>query len=124
MAHELKSYQQVFLDKISGGFKYGEMAIVASGRQTGKSSINQYIQQWHDMQEQLQPKCKIITQAEVDGETWYTIACHKEVSMWIRDNGVENDSWYEHIDAQWNLHKNMFDISEEFYMMVVLKFGK
>lgn len=121
---DLKPYQQVLLDKISAGFKYGEMAIVASGRQTGKSSINQYLKQWHDMQEQQQPKCKIITHAEVDGKTWYTIACQKDVSMWVRDNGVENTDWYEHIDGKWNVYRNMFDISQEFYMMIVLKFGR
>jgi hypothetical protein len=120
----LNPYQQDMLNKISGGFKLGEMAIAASGRQTGKSFINQYIQQWHDMQQQQQPKCEIITQAEVDGKTWYTISCSKEVSMWIRDNGIEHDSWYEHIDSSWHIYKNMFDISEEFYMLVVLKFGK
>jgi hypothetical protein len=75
------------------------------------------------MQEQ-QPKCKIITSAEVDGKTWYTIACRKEVSMWIRENSVENESWYEHIDSNWTVYRNMFDVSEELYMMIVLKFGR
>jgi hypothetical protein len=109
---------------LNGGFKHGEMTIISSGRQSGKSFINQYLQQWIDMQEQQQPKCKIIHQAEVDGETWYTIACRKEVSMWIRENGVENESWYEHIDSKWYVHKNMFDVCEEFYMMILLRFGK
>lgn len=124
MNHELKSYQQVYLDKISAGFKQGEMAIIASGRQIGKSIINQYLQQWSDMQEQTQPKCKIITQAKVDGKPWYTIACQKDVSMWVRENGLENTDWYEHIDEKWNVYRNMFDIQEELYLMLVLKFGR
>lgn len=122
---ELKTYQQALLDKLKqGGFKPREMALFSAGRQLGKSTYNQYAQQWHDMQEQQQPKCKVISSAEVDGKTWYTIACRKEVSIWIRENGIENDSWYEHIDDKWTVHRNMFDVSEEMYMMVVLRFGK
>jgi hypothetical protein len=119
----LNPYQQALFDKISqGGFKPGEMKIISAARQTGKSTYSQYINQWYDMQEQ--PKCKIVNSAEVDGKTWYTVACHKEVSVWIRENGVENDSWYEHIDSKWTVYRNMFDICEELYMMVVLKFGR
>ncbi len=116
--------QQIFNKLQAGGVKPGEMTIMMAGRQTGKSQIKQYLNQWYDMQEQEQPKCKIISTAKVDGKTWHTIACRKEVSMWIRETGVENDSWHEHIDSNWTLHSNMFDISEEFYMLVVLKFGR
>lgn len=122
---KLHSYQQALYDKLSsGGFKQGEMMIYSSGRQTGKSQINQYINQWYSMQADREPLHKIIDSAKVDGKTWHTIACRKEVSMWIRENSIENDSWYEHIDDKWTLHRNMFDVSEELYMMVVLKFGK
>jgi len=122
---ELKTYQQAVLDKLNqGGFKQDEMAIFSSGRQTGKSQINQYINQWYSMQADREPLHKIINSAEVDGKTWHTIACRKEVSMWIRENGVENDSWYEHINDKWTVHRNMFDVSADLYMMVVLKFGR
>lgn len=116
---KLTPFQQHILDRLNKADIH-----YTAGRQMGKSTINQYINQWYDMQEQQQPKCKIISSAEVDGKTWYTVACRKEVSMWIRENGVENDSWYEHIDSQWTVFKNMFDISEELYMMVVLRFGR
>lgn len=119
---DLETFQQQIPDHMTR-FK-GRGLIQLTGRQTGKSQVVQYLQQWHDMQETTAPKCKIISQAQVDGKTWYTISCHKEVSMWVRENGVENDSWFEHIDPQWNFYKNMFDVSEEFYMMIVLKFGK
>jgi ABC-type phosphate transport system ATPase subunit len=122
---KLYPYQQALWDKLNqGGFKHGEMTLFTAGRQTGKSTLNQYLNQWFSMQEQQQPKYKIISSSEVDGKTWYTIACRKDVSMWIRENSIENDSWYEHIDTKWTLHRNMFDISEELYMMVVLRFGK
>jgi hypothetical protein len=123
--YPLQPYQQVLWDKVrQGGFKQGQMTLYSAGRQTGKSTFGQYVKQWHDMQEQQQPKCEIIDSAEVDGNMWHTVACHKSVSTWIRENGVENESWKEHIDARWYLHRNMFDISAELYMMVVLKFGK
>ncbi len=122
---KLRPYQEVLLEKLNqGGFKPGEMALFSAVQRTGKSTISQYVKQWHDMQEQQQPKCEIIDSAEVDGNMWHTVACHKSVSMWIRENGVENESWNEHIDARWYLHRNIFDISAELYMMVVLRFGK
>ena len=119
---KLEPFQQQIFDNLTK-FK-GRGVVQLTGRQTGKSQINQYINQWYDMQEQQQPKCKIISSAEVDGKAWHTISCRKEVSMWIRENSTENDSWYEHIDDKWTVHRNMFDVSEELYMMVVLKFGK
>jgi predicted ATP-dependent serine protease len=119
---KLHSYQQALLDKISGGgFKHGEMTLFSGGRQMGKSTINQYINQWQDMQDIQEPKHEIIVSAEVDGEPWHTIKCKPEISKWIR---THTDSWYEHIDARWYLHRNMFDISEELYMLLVLKFGR
>lgn len=36
------SYQQALLDKVSGGFRAGEMMIISAGRQAGKSTLNQY----------------------------------------------------------------------------------
>jgi hypothetical protein len=122
---KLRPYQEVLLSKLNqGGFKSGELALFSAVQRTGKSTISQYVKQWHDMQEQQQPKCEIIDSAEVDGNMWHTVACHKSVSMWIRENGVENESWREHIDARWYLHRNIFDISAELYMMAVLKFGR
>ena len=119
---DLEPFQQQILDHMTR-FK-GRGLVQLTGRQTGKSLVNQYLQQWHSMQEAIAPNYKIISQAQVDGKPWYTISCHKEVSKWIRENGIENDSWFEHIDSQWNFYKNVFDVSEEFYMIIVLKFGK
>ena len=102
-----------------GGFKHGEMMIISAGRQTGKS----YLNQWYSaaMQDIKEPKHEILVSAEVDGEPWHTIKCKPEISKWIR---MQDNSWHEHIDARWYLHRNMFDISEELYMLLVLKFGR
>ena len=35
------SFQQALLDKVSGGFKAGQMMIISAGRMTGKSYLNQ-----------------------------------------------------------------------------------
>jgi hypothetical protein len=35
-------FQQALLDKVSQGFKAGQMIIYSGGRQTGKSTLNQY----------------------------------------------------------------------------------
>lgn len=119
---KLYPYQQTIMDQITTGYRPGKMILYTAGRQTGKSTYSQYVNQWQDMQEQ--PKCKIITQAEVDGKTWYTITCRMDVSIWLRENGIENIDWHEHIDGNWNIYRNMFDICEELYLMLVLKFGK
>jgi hypothetical protein len=113
--------QQALLDKLSqGGFKRGEMSIISAGRQTGKSYYYQYAQRWQAMQDDQGPKHQIIDSAEVDGTQWHTVRCKPEVSTWIR---THSDSWHEHIDARWNIHRNIFDISEELYMMMVLRWG-
>lgn len=39
--YPLRPYQQALLDKVSGGFKAGEMMIISAGRRTGKSYLNQ-----------------------------------------------------------------------------------
>jgi hypothetical protein len=117
MDHKLTPFQQHILDRLNKADIH-----YTAGRQTGKSTYSQYINQWHSMmQESQQPKYKIITSAQVDGKPWHTVQCSSEVSKWIR---TQPDSWQEHIDARWNVYQNMFDISEELYMMIVLRFGK
>lgn len=73
------------------------------------------------MREERTLKYKVIDSAEVDGELWRTVRCNKEISKWIR---THTDSWHEHIDQNWNIYANTFDIGEELYLMLVLKFGK
>ena len=38
----IQPYQQALLDKVAQGFKAGQMIIYSGGRQTGKSTLNQY----------------------------------------------------------------------------------
>lgn len=61
--------------------------------------------------------------AEVDGELWYTVKCTKEVGDWIRSL-PKKDNWYEHIDNQWYVYQNMFDVHERVYLQLGLKFAE
>lgn len=116
----MHDWQKNIWAAISGsGIKASEMKIIMNGRNIGKSTM---AQMWNQM-EQLAPPHEILAKAPVDGTMWYTIACRKDVSMWVRENGVENIDWYEHIDSRWYVHKNMFDICEELYMILKLRWG-
>ena len=115
---ELKPYQQALLDKISaGGFKPGEL-VLFSGRQSGKSMLNAM---YGKLMEQSQPRFQIVNQAPVDGATWYTIACVPEVGAWIRTQSKELQ--YSHIDKNWTIYQNWFDVHEELYSMLTLKWS-
>lgn len=64
---------------------------------------------------------KVVDTAQVDGKPWYTIRCNLEISKWIR---VQEGDWQEHLDQNWNVWANTFDLSEELYILLALKFGK
>ena len=67
---------------------------------------------------------EVLDQATVDGATWYTVSCRKDVSMWVREHGIENKEWFDHIDSKWMLHKNVFDMHEELYTYLKLSWGE
>ena len=70
-----------------------------------------------------EPPFKVLSTADVDGVPWYTVSCRKEVSMWVRENGVEDQDWYSHIDSRWMTHRNVFDMSQEMFAMTKLRWG-
>jgi hypothetical protein len=69
------------------------------------------------------PAIMLMNQSRVDGETWYTISCWKEVSAWIREcfGDQENQGWFENIDEQWHINMNVFDVNEKIYTVLRLK---
>ena len=120
-------YQKDMLTKISKNASYGNLSGVTCsyGRQTGKSTwtvaaLQKVIK---DLEALVEPTHEVLTTAQVDGKPWYTISCRKEVSMWIRENGTENVEWFEHIDGNWRIHKNMFDVSQEMLSMIKLRWS-
>jgi len=115
MDHKLYPYQQQILKNIVSG---GTKTIISSGRQLGKSRVNQWIQWLPDDATNY----RVHRQALVDNKPWYTVHCGKDVSAWIKQQPCKAKEWYQHIDARWDMYA--FDITEELYMLLVLKFGK
>lgn len=93
------------------GFQSKRM-IAFAGRGVGKSVWAQTV---NDL---TMPDIKLITSSEVDGKMWYTV----QLSMPAREWLVERDStqWYEHVgERTWR--QNWFDVHENLYTMLMLK---
>lgn len=61
---------------------------------------------------------EILTQAEVDGQQWYTVKCSKEVGDWVRTQPSEQ--WVNHINSGWLFHENNFDMDRELFAFLKL----
>lgn len=117
----LQKYQ---IDLIQKMIQYkGRGTLQVTGRQSGKSTLNQQLALYQMMMAELTPYTKLST-AEVDGAPWYTVKCNKEVAEFVRNQPGKDTHWYEHLDHNWYIHKNMFDINEALYIQIGLKFGK
>jgi hypothetical protein len=95
------------------GWRKGQINVLMAGRQTGKSTF---------MDIANPPAIRILDSATVDGETWYTVQCkHYLVAKWVLQQ--DPDMWHrhEHIDKQWDMHFNVFDMHEKLYTMLILK---
>jgi hypothetical protein len=120
MTYELHPYQKkILFDIESGGLKPGEIMVIASGRQVGKSVYNQYVHEWYNS---MTPLFKKIDSATVDGEPWYTVKCRPNVSSWIRSQ-PNNGRWHETIDSNWYVYADTFDVCEQLYVELGLKFS-
>ena len=71
------------------------------------------------------PNIQVLSTTLVDGEPWYTISCLREASVWIRDRyrDQENKLWFENIDDNWRINFNVFDVNEQFYAIIMLKWS-
>lgn len=114
----LKDYQI----KMLKGYAKGELAVISAGRQTGKSTYYQYANMLNEVFRQ--PPVRVISTAEVDGAQWYTVTCNKNASMWFHETyrDSENQMWHEHIDPNWVMTRNCFDMQESLYIMLRMKF--
>jgi len=70
----------------------------------------------------LKSDWKLLAEATVDTTTLYTITCRKHISIWMRENGIEKEDWYEHINPPRNIF-NVFDITAEMMMLLKLTWG-
>ena len=94
-----------------------KIKIYMGGRQIGKSALAQIWNQTFEFGEFYSK----IDQATVDRAQWYTIKCSVEISSWIKNQ--PSVLWHEHIDKDWKVYKNTFDIHEKIYTMIQLKYG-
>jgi hypothetical protein len=64
---------------------------------------------------------KTISKNLVDGEPWYTIACSRAVSAWIKRTFPprEGRQWFHHTGLLTNY--NIVDVDERIYTMLVLR---
>ncbi len=67
----------------------------------------------------------VLTKAVVDGDQWYTVRCSKETSVWFRATYPqhENKMWFENIDQQWQLNKNVYDMHEKLYTILAMRWA-
>jgi len=94
------------------GWRKGQITTLMAARQTGKSTY---------MDIANPPAIRILDQAEVDGETWYTVQCKPSiVSGWVQEQ--DSNLWHRHINENyWTKHFNVFDMHEKLYTMLILK---
>lgn len=86
--YKLYPYQITLLDKMSSGFKPGEMAIMTSGRQTGKSALNAaYGRLWNDIMEaSTKVSDMILSEGTVYGSRYYCVQP-------VGGNWIEMEAW-------------------------------
>jgi hypothetical protein len=95
------------------GWRKQQINAIIAGRGTGKSVFNEIVNL---------PAIRILDQADVDGETWYTIQCKpSSVSAWVQEQDPALWRRHEHIDRQWYMHFNVFDMHEKLYTIMMLK---
>lgn len=100
-----------------GVFKVGEMAIFYSGRQIGKTiEVNNLCREM--ISEFKFEILGILGQAEVDGETWYSISVNREIASWLRDQPKE---WQHELTHGW--YDSQFDIHEQLYTLLILRWS-
>ncbi len=114
---QLQPWQTDLLKNLNSG-KPGEMFVISSGRQTGKSYMNTLLRAYEN--QYMSVPYRSIGKADVDGNTWYTVTGQKAVCEWIRTQ--DKSMWYEHIDSTWHISYNTFDIHENLYTMIGIKF--
>lgn len=90
--------------------KAGQELIIYSARRSGKSVFN--------MAGNMIP-FKKFEEGTVDGDIWYTVGCNPIVAEWVRTQPKE--MWYEHIDNDWHIPLNKFDMHEKIYTMLGMR---
>jgi len=64
---------------------------------------------------------KIVDQALVDGNPWFTVQVHPDIRSWIYSQ--PEAMWQQHIDSNWYTVANTFDVHEKLYMIIALRWS-
>ena len=95
------------------GWRKQQINATIVGRQTGKTVFDEIANL---------PAIRILDQALVDGQTWYTVQCKPSyISSWVQEQDPALWHRREHIDKNWYMHFNVFDMHEKLYTMLMLK---
>ena len=67
----------------------------------------------------------ILESAMVDGTKWHTVSCTRQASIWFRQQfaELEDIDWHQNIDQNWMVNFNVFDMSEELYTLLALRWS-
>lgn len=115
----IKNYQKDIWAAITGNDP-NKMKMYMNGRQIGKSVMSQMWDQNFILGE-FGDYYSVIDKAIVDHTNWYTVKCSGNISDWVKKQ--EKELWYEHIDKNWQVYRNTFDIHEKIYILLQLKYG-
>lgn len=104
----MKSWQDIL-----HGVKKDQLVTMWAPRGSGKSSA---LESWL---EQTRDNFKMIDQGQVDGKPWYTVRCGSNVSKWVR---TQDSHQWSHT-SEVNIFGDIYDISDELYTLMILKFS-
>jgi hypothetical protein len=119
---DLYDYQKQLLT----GFKPGELSIWYGGQyKTGQSTVMKIMKNHMYGTMGKEKHFRKHSEAIVDGDTWYTVGCSNEASIWFRKQFAEQEDkmWHEHIDKDWAILLNRFDMHEKLYIMLGLRWS-
>ena len=105
---KLKPYQLDMLKQ----YCINDVAIIAAGTGIGKSIFN----------EMITGSFTKLDQAEVDDVMWHTVDCAPIIGEWIREQ--DQTLWVEHIDTNWYIYRNRFDLNDSLFALLTLRWSK
>ena len=117
----IPDWQMNVLNKIQQGFKKGQLSMITTGRQTGKSSGAAFMRLWNDLHptpvEQL-----VISEGSVYGSSYYCVepvgGSWLQMETWCLDTMGENGSAWDKDKAQepnarWYMNDRRFWFRDE-----------
>lgn len=108
MFPKLEPWQQLVMQ----GIKAGGGKIVIAARGMGKSMAQEMYR------DQSKTRFTVLQSALVDGKMWHTVYCGFAIADWVQQQDA--NTWTEGFCDPLGM---CFDVSEELYVMLVLRWG-